>query len=70
MGGIGRWYDNFRYGKNTAEMAKTLTDPKSVDLMRRLAKERPDSAKATLIVGEIIAGSQPSTISPPSNTSR
>lgn len=66
---IGNWYDNFRFGKNTEEMARILTDPKSVDLMRLLAKEAPDSAKATALVGQIIAGSAGNS-GDASNTSR
>lgn len=57
MSAIGEWYDNFRFGKNTAEMAKILTDPKSVELMTALAKEAPTSARASALVGQIIAGS-------------
>lgn len=51
------WYQNFRFGKNTAEMARVLTDPKSVELMQRLAKEAPDTAKSAAMVGQIISGS-------------
>ena len=66
MGAIGEWYDNFRFGKNTAEMAKILTDPRSVELMQQLAKEAPTSARASALVGQIIAGSN----TQPSNTNR
>lgn len=51
------WYQNFRYGKNTAEMANILTDPKSIDLMRQLARETPTSAKATALTAQIVSGS-------------
>lgn len=49
------WYQNFRYGKNTAEMARILTDPKSIEVMQALAKEAPNTAKAQALVGQIIA---------------
>ena len=66
MGAIGEWYDNFRFGKNTAEMAKILTDQRSVELMQKLAKEAPTSARASALVGQIIAGSN----TQPSSTNR
>lgn len=49
------WYQNFRYGRNTAEMAKILTDPKSIELMQKLAKEAPNTAKAQALTAEIIS---------------
>lgn len=63
------WYQNFRFGKNTAEMARILVDPKSVDLMQRLAKEAPNTAKSSAMVAEIISGSAPSSADA-SNTNR
>jgi len=65
---IGDAYDNFRFGKNTEEMARILTDPKSVELMRQLAKEAPTSAKAAALTVQLLAGSQPAGIQ--SNTDR
>ena len=55
MNVVYNWYQNFRYGKNTAEMARILTDPKSVDLMKQLAKEAPTSSKATALTAQIVA---------------
>ena len=52
---IGNWYDNFRFGKNTAEMARILTDQRSVELMQALAKEAPGSAKASALTAQILA---------------
>ena len=74
MSVIGNWYDNFRFGKNTNEMAKILTDPRSVELMQSLAKESPASAKASALVAQILAA-QPllqgaSTSMQPSSTNR
>ncbi len=64
------WYQNFRFGKNTDQMAQILTNPKSVDLMRQLAKEAPYSAKATALTAQIIASQSPSTGDEQSNTNR
>lgn len=61
------WYQNYRYGKNTAEFARILTDPKSIDLMRQLAREAPTSAKATALVAEIVSGAS---AEPAGSTSR
>lgn len=47
-------YQNFRYGKNTTEMAKILTDPKSVELMQKLAHEAPNTAKAQALTAQIL----------------
>lgn len=55
MSMIGEWYDNFRFGKNTEEMARILTDPNSVMLMRKLASEAPNSARAAALTAQIIA---------------
>ena len=68
LGTISRWYDNFRFGKNTDQMAQILTDPRSVDLMRKLAKEAPDSAKASALVAQIFASQPALTSGEPSNT--
>ena len=69
MGLIGGWYDNFRFGKNTAEMAAILTDPKSVQLMQALAKEAPSSARASAIVAQILAAQSAATNSAPNSRS-
>lgn len=63
-------YDNFRFGKNTEEMARILTDSKSVDLMRQLAKEAPTSAKAAMLTAQIISGQAPLNAADASNTNR
>lgn len=51
------WYQNFRFGKNTAEMAQILTDPKSVELMKELARHAPNTAKASALAAQIVVGS-------------
>lgn len=58
------WYQRFRYGKNTEEMARILTDPESVMLMKELAKTKPDSAIARAIVGQIVTQNAPVSESP------
>jgi hypothetical protein len=50
------WYQNFRFGKNTAEMAEILTDPKSVELMKELARHAPNTAKASALAAQIVVG--------------
>lgn len=50
------WYQNFRFGKNTAEMAQILTDPKSVELMRELARHAPNTARASALAAQIVVG--------------
>lgn len=58
------WYQNFRYGKNTQEMAKILTDPDSVMLMKELARTKPDTALARMIAGQIVTQAAPKDESP------
>lgn len=70
LGLIGRAYDSFRFGKNTEEMARILTDPKSVDLMVKLAKEAPHSARAAALTAQVIAGQAGVNSGEPSSTSR
>lgn len=74
MSFIGNAYDAFRFGKNTSEMARILTDPKSVDLMTSLAREAPNTAKAASLVAQILASQpalqQSSTSEPPNSTNR
>lgn len=49
-----KWYDDFRYGRNSAEMARLLTDPESAKKMRQLALLRPSSARAKAVVSELL----------------
>ena len=48
------FYDNFRYGKNSAEMARILVDPHSVAKMRKLSMLNPTSPSARYLVSQII----------------
>lgn len=48
-------YDNFRFGRNTAEMAKILTDPNSVAKMRKLAMLDPTSPSAWYLVSQLVS---------------
>lgn len=47
------WYDAFRYGKNTADMARILTDPRGVEILQELAVTAPSSARAGVLVGAL-----------------
>jgi hypothetical protein len=47
------WYDAFRYGKNTGDMAKILTNPKGVEILNELAVTAPGSARAGVLVGAL-----------------
>lgn len=49
-------YEDFRYGKNTAELARLLTDPDSVNLIKQLAKTNPNTAKAQAVVDTLAGG--------------
>ncbi len=51
---VGDWYDQFRYGKNTAQMADILTNPQSIGLMQELAHTAPRSAKAQMLTGLLV----------------
>jgi hypothetical protein len=51
---IGEWWEQFRYGQNTAKMAELLTDPDSVRKMQSLAMFKPASDKAALIAAEVL----------------
>jgi len=53
---IRNWLEDFRYGRNTDTLAKMLTDPDSVNLIRRLAKTDPNTAKAQVIVDTLVGG--------------
>lgn len=58
---VSDWWDGVKYGQNTAKMAELLTDPKSVEKLRQLSMLNPQSAKARLLVAEIIAANQSKT---------
>jgi hypothetical protein len=53
---VKQWYEDFRYGRNTDTLARMLTDPDSVNLIRRLAKTEPNTAKAQAIVDTLVGG--------------
>jgi hypothetical protein len=53
---VRNWLEDFRYGRNTDVLAKMLTDPDSVNLIRRLAKTDPHTAKAQVIVDTLVGG--------------
>jgi hypothetical protein len=53
---IKQWYEDFRYGKNTEQLAKLLTDPDSVNLIKQLARTNPHSAKAQAVVDALAGG--------------
>ena len=67
---VADYYDRFRYGKNTAEMAEILTNPQSVEKMRMLARESPSSSKALALTAGILASQQPAAIEQSSNANR
>lgn len=48
-------WDNFRFGKNTAQIAELLTDPDAVRRIRQLAVVKPNSNKARALAVEAIA---------------
>lgn len=52
---VGELYDWWRYGANSAEMARLLTQPDAVAKLRNLALFKPDSRKAALMASEIAA---------------
>lgn len=51
---LSSWYQDFKYGKNTDQMAKILTDPKSIEKLQELAKLRKNSPVAINTVRSII----------------
>ena len=53
---VGEWYDRFRYGRNSAEMARILTDENSVMLLRELATTAPNTARARALAAMIVIG--------------
>jgi len=53
---IRNWLEDFRYGRNTDQLAKMLTDPDSVNLFRRLAKSDPKSATTQAVVDTLVGG--------------
>jgi len=62
MNVIGQAYDNFRFGKNTEQMAQILTDPRSVHLMKKLALETPVSSRATALTTQILSFQAPQSV--------
>lgn len=48
------WYDKFRYGSNSKQMATLLTDPESVTKLRALANLAPNDTKATQLVSSLL----------------
>lgn len=57
LGALQEAYERWRYGANTSELARILTDPKSVDLIKKLAFEKPSTARAAAIAAAIVTGS-------------
>jgi len=53
------WYERFKYGGNTAELAQIFTDPRSVDRMRRLAMMNPGTERAQALAAVIAASNAP-----------
>lgn len=53
------WYERFKYGGNTAELAQLFTDPKSVDRMKRLAMLNPGSDRARALAAVIASSNVP-----------
>lgn len=53
------WYERFKYGGNTAELARIFTAPDSVDRMRRLAALNPGSERAQALAAVIAASNAP-----------
>ena len=70
MSVIGQAYDNFRFGKNAEQMAQILTNPRSVDLMKKLALETPTSSRATALTTQILALQAPQSVEPASMPNR
>lgn len=61
----GRWmtlvrriYEDFRYGRNTEEMARLFTSPDAVDELRRLMKLNPNSPAAAAVAIRIVANTR------------
>lgn len=48
-GRVSKWYEGVQQGKNAAGLARILTDPNALGMLRALAKEPPTSAKAIAI---------------------
>jgi hypothetical protein len=70
MSVIGQAYDNFRFGKNTEQMAQILTDPRSVQLMKKLALETPVSSRATALTTQILSFQAPQSVESVSTPNR
>lgn len=50
------WYEDWRLGKNTQELARLLTNPEGVKLFVELSKTRPQSAKAQALANVLAGG--------------
>lgn len=63
-----RWadeaYQGFKYGQNTDLMARTLTDPKSVEKLKELAQLAPDSPKAQVLAYSLLAAGRANYVQP------
>lgn len=57
LSSVRNWIEDFRYGKNTEQLARLLTDPDSVNLLKRLSKTDPHTQKAQAIVDTLAGGS-------------
>lgn len=53
---MAQWYEDFRYGRNAADLARLLTDPQQVQLMRTLANGNMAPRTAEAIVLRLIQG--------------
>jgi hypothetical protein len=51
---VGEWWERFRYGQNTEELARLLTDPDAVRKLQNLALFKPASDKAASMAAEIL----------------
>ena len=50
------WYEDWRLGKNTQELARLLTNPEGVKLFVELSKTKPQSAKAQALANTLAGG--------------
>lgn len=48
-------YERYKLGRNLNELANVLTDPRSGDLLRSIAKEPPSSSKALAVGARLLA---------------
>ncbi len=54
INGLGNWWNNMKYGQNSAEMARVLTSDDGVMQLQKLAKQRKNSPAAIAIARSII----------------